>query len=793
MAQYKISGTVVDDENEALIGATVVLQDLSIGTTTDENGAYELEIATKGELILVASYLGYENQEKSIVVAGNKRVDFQLQHASLMSDEIMVTSVRAGENTPTSFTNIEKAEITGKNLGQDVPYLLANQPSLVVNSDAGNGVGYTSMRIRGVKEINVTINGVPLNDAESHGVYWVDVPDIAGSTNSMQIQRGVGSSTNGSGAFGASINLNTDKVAQKAYTEYGISGGSFNTFKGTAAIGTGLIKDHWFAEGKFSVIKSDGYRDRASSDMKSYFAQVGYKDENTLIKLLAFGGREETYQAWYSVTPDEMEWYGRTFNPAGLINDADWGIAGYYDNFVDNFSQDHFQLHLAQEISDKFSFNAALHYTYGRGYYEEYMQEEMLQYYPMEFYNLDPLYFGKDSVSNGNGGYYYTFSDSITYSDVVRRLWLDNDFYGGTWGLKYQEKNLELHLGGALNIYADGQHFGEVIWARYASSSMPGTEFYRNVSNKTDFNQFAKATYSLGDDVLLYGDLQYRYIHYTAEGLDREWTDGDRVIDIDKTYNFFNPKAGLMYNINDKTRAYASYAVAHREPNRSDFLDAPGGVEPKPESLHDLELGVKSNGSSWNVELVAYNMMYSDQLVMTGELNGVGTPIRKNVGESYRRGLELIGGVKPNSFVEFTFNATLSDNKTSYKEYSETDGFVNYDGVPLSYSPSLIGNLGVFIYPIENFRLAWSTNYVGEQYVTNTSDEALKMDDYSASSLQFTYNLETEKAGDYEFNLWVNNVLNTEYSSKAVVHWSGGLGYFPQAGRNFLLGVNIRF
>lgn len=776
MAQHKISGTVVDEDNEALVGATVVLVDVAIGTATDADGKFLIETSIDGEVTLKVSYLGYKSQERTIITKSNNELTFQLEKTSLMSEEVLVTSVRANSSTPTTFTNVEKTEISGKNLGQDVPYLLTNQPSMVVSSDAGNGVGYTSMRIRGVKEINVTINGVPLNDAESHGVYWVDIPDIAGSTSSMQIQRGVGSSTNGSGAFGASINLNTDKVASKAYSTISVAGGSFNTFKGTVAVGTGLLNDHWFAEGKFSMIKSDGYRDRASSDMKSYFAQAGYKDENTLIKLLAFGGREETYQAWYSVSADEIEWYGRTFNPAGVIYDADWGIADYYDNFVDHYAQDHFQLHIAQDFSEKLTFNAALHYTYGRGYYEEYMQEEMLQYYPIEFYNLETLY-----------------ADTVTYRDVVRRLWLDNDFYGGTWGLKYQDNNLKLHFGGALNIYADGQHFGEVIWAKNIGNLDENIEFYRNESNKTDFNQFAKVNYSIGDDLILYGDLQYRYIHYTASGLDREWTDGDRIIDIDKTYNFFNPKAGLIYNFNDNTRAYASYALAHREPNRSDFLDAPGGIEPKPESLHDVELGVKTNGDIWDVEFIAYNMMYRDQLVMTGELNGVGTPIRKNVGESYRRGLELIGGIKPNDFVEFTLNTTLSSNKTSYKEYDETEGFVNYDGVALSYSPSLLGNFGVLVYPVEHFKVGWYTNYVGSQYVTNTSDDAYKMDDYSVSNLQLSYHLKTEKSGDYEFNLWVNNILDTEYSSKAVVHWAGGLGYFPQAGRNILLGVNIRF
>jgi iron complex outermembrane recepter protein len=795
-SQFAINGKVTDGEGKPLSGANVVLENVFKGSVTDDKGMFEINNLKRGNYVVQVSFMGYEYKKESVYLNGDLTLDFALSGTSILTDEVVVKAIRADEKTPTTYSFIDKETLEKGNRGKDVPYLLAMQPSVQVTSDAGSGIGYTSLRIRGVdsRQINVTINGIPLNDAESHGVYWVDIPDITGSTEGIQIQRGVGTSTNGAGAFGGSINLNTDNISKTPGIVTEASLGSFNTSKYAITAKTGLINDHYFMEGKFGQIASDGYRDRAWADLTSYLMQGGYIDEKTMVKLISFGGREKTYQAWYGASQDKLDLYGRTFNPAGAIFNPDSTIKSFYDNFIDHYSQDHFQLHWVQQLSSQLNFNAALHYTYGRGYYEEYIQEEFLHYYPMTFYNMDPILAGLDSVDTGNG--YETFyHDTINYSDVIRRLWLDNHFYGATWSLNYQKSNLGLTFGGAFNQLTDGKHFGEVIWARYASNSLPGHEFYNNVSEKSDFNSFIKATYNPFASLDLFADLQYRNIHYRAQGLDREWTSGDEQIDIDKKYHFFNPKFGAMYEIMDGLKGYASYAIANREPNRSDFLDAPGGVEPKPEKMGDLEVGLKFRKPIFNAEVVFYEMQYRDQLVQTGLLNEVGTPIRKNVGASYRRGLEISAMASPHSMLTLGANLTLSDNRTSYKTFNSEDStFTHYNNVKLAYSPSLIANGLIRTTPIENLSTSLMFRHVGKQYVNNTENSDLQLPEYTNVDFQLAYAFDWEKVGRFDFYFNIHNLFDELYSSYGIVNnWTQALELFPQAGRHYMTGVKISF
>ncbi|MEP1016452.1 TonB-dependent receptor, partial [Maribacter dokdonensis] len=476
-------------------------------------------------------------------------------------------------------------------------------PSVVTTTDAGAGVGYTGLRVRGsdATRVNVTINGIPYNDAESQGTFWVNMPDFASSTESLQLQRGVGTSTNGAGAFGASLNLLTDGFSQDAYGQISTSIGSYGTLRNNLKFSTGLLNDHVEISGRLSKIKSDGYIDRARSDLESYFLQAAYKDDNTLIKALMFGGHEITYQAWYGIDGQTLR-DNRTFNPSGIYTDLD-GNTQFYDNEVDNYKQDHAQLLWNEQISDFWSTNIALHYTRGRGYFEQYREAD-----DFSTYGFEPL------IVDG---------EEVNTTDLIRRRWLDNDFYGTVFSANYKKEKLDLIIGGGLNKY-EGDHFGEVIWARYASNSSYRDRYYDDSSSKTDFNLYTKANYQLTDQWSLYGDVQYRTVGYKANGEDTGL--------VDDTFNFFNPKAGVTFDLNANNNFYLSYAVANREPNRNDYENG----NPKPEKLNDFELGWRYVSPSVQVNTNVYYMNYKDQLVVTGELNDVGAPLRENIGDSYR-------------------------------------------------------------------------------------------------------------------------------------------------------------
>ncbi|RZJ51796.1 MAG: TonB-dependent receptor [Flavobacterium sp.] len=667
-------------------------------------------------------------------------------------DEVLVSAVRVTTKTPVSFSNLDKKDIKFRNLGQDIPILMNYLPSVVTTSDAGNGMGYTGIRVRGsdATRVNVTINGIPYNDAESQGTFWVNMPDFASSVESLQLQRGVGTSTNGSGAFGASLNMLTDNYASKANGEISNSFGSFNSHKHTVKFSTGLLNDHFELAGRLSAIKSDGYIDRASSDLKSYFLQGTYVGKTTLIKALVFGGTEKTYQSWNGIDAETLN-DNRTYNSAGKYTD-EAGNVRYYDNETDNYKQDHYQLHWSESISDKWSTNLAFHYTKGKGYYENYKEDA-----DMADYGLLPV-------------------DAVTTTDLVRQKWLDNDFYGTTFSAKYKDEKLDVIFGGGWNKY-EGDHFGKVIWARYASQSELDDHYYDDYSAKTDGNIFAKANYQLTEKLSFYGDLQYRRITYKANSIETGLVDDD--------FNFFNPKAGLNFEINPNSTLYFSYARANREPNRTDYE----GGNVKPEKLNDFELGWRFNSEKFQLNSNIYYMGYKDQLILTGRLDDVGSPIRSNTDKSYRLGLEVDATIKLSDKFIIRPNFTLSSNKNVDLAVEGE----NYGTKDIAYSPSVIaGNIIVYS-PIENLHLSLLQKFVGEQYMNNIELPEAKLADYFVNDLNISFEIKPKTIfKSIMITGLVNNFLDKKYVSNGAMYDIYPY-YYPQAGTNFLLGLTLKF
>ncbi|MEP6930479.1 MAG: TonB-dependent receptor [Flavobacterium sp.] len=667
-------------------------------------------------------------------------------------DDVLVSAVRVTTKTPVSFSNLDKKDIKFRNLGQDIPILMNYLPSVVTTSDAGNGMGYTGIRVRGsdATRVNVTINGIPYNDAESQGTFWVNMPDFASSVESLQLQRGVGTSTNGSGAFGASLNMLTDNYASKANGEISNSFGSFNSHKHTVKFSTGLLNDHFEIAGRLSAIKSDGYIDRGSSDLKSYFLQGTYVGKTTLIKALVFGGTEKTYQSWNGIDAETLN-ENRTYNSAGAYKD-EAGVTRYYDNETDNYKQDHYQLHWNESFSDKWSTNLAFHYTKGKGYYENYKEDA-----DMADYNLNPV-------------------GAVTTTDLVRQKWLDNDFYGTTFSVKYKEEKLDVIFGGGWNKY-EGDHFGKVIWARYASQSELGDHYYDDYSAKTDGNIFAKANYQFTEKLSFYGDLQYRRVTYKANSYDTGL--------VDDQFNFFNPKAGLNYEINQKSTLYFSYARANREPNRTDYE----GGNVKPEKLNDFELGWRFNSEKFQLNSNLYYMGYKDQLILTGRLDDVGAPIRSNSEKSYRSGLEVDATIVLSEKIMLRPNFTLSSNKNVDLAVEGQ----NYGTKDIAYSPSVIaGNIIVYS-PIESLHLSLLQKFVGEQYMNNIELPEAKLADYFVNDLNVSYEIKPKTVfKSIMVTGLVNNFLDKKYVSNGAMYDVYPY-YYPQAGINFLLGLTLKF
>lgn len=793
-AQVVVSGRVTAAEDGIpLVGASATLKNTFTGDQAKQDGYFAMPNVPKGSYTLVVSYLGYETIEKNIEV-GETDVFFKIKltRKPIVSDELVVYGTRANENTPTTYTNLAKKEIEKLNFGQDMPYLLEFTPSAVVNSDAGNGIGYTGIRIRGtdVTRINVTINGVPLNDAESQGVFWVNLPDLASSTENIQVQRGVGTSTNGAGAFGASINVLTNQLNPDFYAELNNTVGSFGTVKNTLRIGSGLVNDRFTFDGRVSRLVSDGYVDRASSDLFSFYLSGGFYTQNQSLRLNVFHGQEETYQAWYGVTRTLMDSLGRTYNPAGTERPN-----APYDNQVDDYQQTHYQLVYNHQLQTNLNFSATAHYTRGFGYYEEYEAQE-----PTSFYNILP---------NIN-------------TDLVRQRWLDNHFYGLVYAVNYFTPDglMEATLGGGWNNY-DGLHFGDVIWTDSAITNSLPHRYYESEANKRDFNIYGKANYQFTSRLNGFLDLQYRRLDYSFEGIDEDGSP----LSQDVNFNFFNPKAGLTFEFDPTSKAYAYFGVANKEPNRNDFVDNPPTQQPQHETLYDWELGYRKTLNNAVVNLNAFYMLYDNQLVLTGELNDVGAYIRTNVDRSYRMGIEA--DVRWNIANAWDWNVNLAVSRhriAAHTEYLDDYGAdfnylgqrtLEHENTPLPLSPDvLIGSElthQLFAkYPQFNknnqLNASWLARWVGKQYVDNA--QARSIQPYMTNDFRLTYARKFSGRGGQrkgifkqaDVNILVRNIFNVLYEPNAWsyrYYYDGSLsqdvGLYPQAGTNFLVSVNLSF
>ncbi|MEX2336201.1 MAG: TonB-dependent receptor [Fulvivirga sp.] len=851
-SQYVVEGSVKDAETgDGLPGANVFLDEKAL--VVDAGGEFSFRSVKAGVYNLKVSFIGYETFDQKLEITKDKNINISMKPDVFMTDEVIVSSTRASQNTPTTFTTIGKEEIEENNLGQDLPFLLNWTPSLVTTSDAGAGVGYTGLRIRGsdATRINVTINGIPLNDSESQGVFWVDIPDIASSTESIQIQRGVGTSTNGAGAFGGTISLQTNKKEQDPYGEVINSFGSYNTWRHTLGFGTGLINDRWTFDGRLSKITSDGYIDRATSDLNSYYLSGGFYGKNTLVKAIMFGGKERTYQSWYgtpeAVLENDKEGIEAVIANNGLNEEQAENIrsAGrtfnwyLYEDEVDDYQQDHYQLHLSQRFAESLTGNISLHYTKGKGYYEQFRDNDEFSAYGLDniIYKTAQLFsdsqdangiyfnseFGQElvnkgvellfdpvtdangvPVTNANGDVLLNAVAQTSEGDFIRRRWLDNDFYGLTYSFEYQRNKVNAVLGGAYNEYKGG-HFGEIIWAEYAVDAFNEQRYYENNSVKKDFNAFIKINYQLTGKFNLFGDLQYRNIDYTMAGVDSDL----RTFDIDNNYDFFNPKFGATYQLNRNSNIYASYSIANREPVRGDFIDSPEA--PEHETMRNLEAGFRRKTPNYLLAANYYLMDYSNQLVLTGKLNDSGSALRTNVGDSYRMGIEFQGQVMISDKVRWSANATLSRNKietfdeviydygTNWDEYNVIE--LNYEDTDISFSPNVIAGSQLAYLPAKGVKLTLLSKYVGKQYLDNTSNENRAIDAYFVNDLRFSYTTHTELFKEIGFTFQVNNVFDELYASNGYTFgYRAGDDYvvrenyyYPQATRNFLASFILKF
>ena len=782
-----LRGFVGDVDKNPLVGATIAISGATTGTITDESGSFEISIVP--DQVLVITSLGYEtrrisftNEELQSINEITKGITVFLRPISTVLDEITVTATNATSKIPVTYTNLEKPEIQERNLGQDAPYILKWTPSVVVNSDAGTGIGYTGIWIRGSDptRTNVTINGIPYNDSESQGVFWVNLPDFSSSADQIQIQRGVGTSVNGAGAFGASINFNTNQIGEERKLSLDGSLGSFGTRRGSVQYTSGLLDNGLKVDARYSQTYSDGYIDRASADLRGYYAGLTYAPEgkNSVWRFNAFGGQEVTYQSWNGVTQDEIDEFGRTYNSVGTEKEGE-----PYDNEVDNYGQRHFQLHYNTTFG-KATLGVSGHYTRGRGYFEQYKADE--------------------DVAD------YGFTAASETTDLIRRRWLDNDFYGTVYSLRLRATDdLDLTFGGSANEYL-GDHFGEVIWARDAGDSEIRDRYYENDATKRDFSNYLRANYGFGSGFNAYADLQLRTVNYEFEGIDNN----ANFIDQDETLTFFNPKVGLLYDFGGG-QAYASFGVAQREPNRNDFVDNPVETRPVPEKLYNTEVGVRKQTGRFNYGANVYYMDYRDQLVVTGEINDVGELVRTNVPESYRLGLELQGGYQLGNLM-VGGNLTLSRNRVKaftelLDEFDEnfeylTTNPLEQEDTPLAFSPSVTGALDleyqVLASERHRFTAALQGKYVGERYVDNSGFEQSVLDAFYYADLRLAYRFAPvgSTLGAVRLTVLVRNVTDQLYVSNG---WSYRFrfdgaestlkGMYPQAGRNLLVGLGVDF
>jgi iron complex outermembrane receptor protein len=803
-SQQRIHGVIEDRTGAVIQAAQVSVLNTNVLVNSDAKGKFEFTQlpASDSTYTILVEKPGFLPQSKTISAQSGEEVKILLFSSMKTLEDVQVNTTRLSDFN-TSWILVRKINpLERKNFGQDIPILLEATPSVVTTSDAGAGVGYTGLRIRGVDatRINVTINGIPVNDPESHAVYWVNMPDLASSIENIQIQRGVGSSTNGAASFGASLNIKTQDISEKPFGSIDQSVGSFGTFKTTIKAGTGIINKHFSLETRMSSIQSNGYLDRASSDLKSYFISGAYIGEKSILKALVFSGKEITYQAWNG-TPESrvkgdtaamIAYADRNYlsveDRENLLNSGRTYNFYTYENEVDNYQQDNYQLHYTHTFNDKLILNLAGHYTYGRGYYEQYRKSENLA-----DYGLNPVIIGTDTVQQ---------------TDLIRRLWLDNDFVGAVYSVTYKPTaHLDFVLGGSANTYF-GTHFGELVWAQYASNSEIYQRYYSNDSRKSEVSSYLKAVYKR-DRFDVYTDLQFRHVDYAFIG--KELVNG-MPVDVTQSvqFNFFNPKVGASFKLNTNQSLFLNGGISHREPVRADFISSTAENRPTFETLQDVEFGYQINTSRFSLTTNLYYMNYQNQLLLTGEINDVGAYIHTNVAKSYRLGVEVYGSYRFDKKLKVTGGITLSQNKiANFNEYIDTyldtvpyytQQVITHTNTDMSFSPNMTGNIGLDWTPIENFNIAWMTKLVGRQYLDNTGNINRSIDPFNFSNIQLNYSIFDKFCKEIQFGLMVNNALNQLYSNNGYTfsYAYGGQTttenfYYPQAGRNFMVRVLLKF
>lgn len=791
---HSITGTILSTDGTPLIGATVQVSGASRGAVTNERGFYKVSDIKEGAYSVRFSYLGYKTSEQRIEVKGNVTVDVQLEPQSVLGDEVIVSATRASKRTPMAFTDMKAYEIKRYNNGGDAAQVFELTPSFVATTESGIGIGNTSFSIRGTdaSRINITINGFPINDPESQQVFFVNMPDVTSSASSVQIQRGVGTSTNGSGAFGATMNFQTGSLSNEPYAEINNYVGSYNSWRGNFLAGTGLINNRFSFDARISRAKSDGYVDRATSDHKSAMMSGTYYGDRSTLKATILYGEEKTGISWTGVPSNVID-TNRTYNPEGYYRDSK-GVLHTYDNHTDNYKQSHYLLNYSLRFSDMITMNLGGFYTRGLGYYENYKDDAKFSKYGLP-----------NAVIDGT---------IVKKSDFVVQKWLDNDNAGGTFSFDFKlASNFNLTLGGAGSRFVN-HHYGKIKWAEYNTGNIPvDNEWYRSKSTKDDGNVFAKASWQVTEKLNVYGDFQYRYISYKMKGIDDDFTD----LTQKHEYNFFNPKVGAFYVLNEKSSIFASFSVANREPTRSDFTSAVmSAKKPAAERLFDYEVGYKYAGGIVNAGINLYYMSYKNQLVLTGKLNDVGYAIRDNVASSFRRGIELMAGVKILDNFKWEGNLTLSQNKIKDFTYSvelydkdPNDGsWINFEmkdtylgTTSISFSPNVVGASQFNYEPVKNLHLVLSSKYVGKQYYDNSENSSRMLKAYFVNNMYAEYSFSMFGVKNLTFQFGVNNIFNEKYIANAWIYraeFRDGTQYvedglFPQALRNYWGRLSIRF
>lgn len=787
MAQGSILGNIKDENGNLMEGISVSLENTSFGVASNTKGEFLLENIPLGNYTIVFSAIGYQKDKRKILLT-EKEMNFSviLYTESYLLNVMNIESTRANAETPVAFQIFSTEDIKKHNQGQDLPYLLRFTPSIVVNSDAGAGIGYTGMRIRGadITRINVTLNGIPVNDAESHGVFWVNMPDLASSVSDLQIQRGVGTSTNGSGAFGASIHLNTNAMSEKPYFSSQQSFGSFNSWRRNIKLGTGILGNGFSFDARLSKITSDGYIDRAASNLGSFSLFGAWKSKKSVMRISVVDGRERTYQAWNGVPLSmEADWSTRTFNSAGTERPG-----SPHPDEIDHYRQSHYQWHYDQIWSSKITSNVALHYTKGGGYFEQFRSNQNASDYNYKLpQGVDP----------------------DTDIDVIRRRWLDNHFFGGIFSISYTDKKIKSIVGGALHHYI-GQHFGELTWASMAGNTFPDHRYYDNTATKKEANVYWKNNWEILPLLTTWTDFQIRRINYQFEGFNDS---GNRVPSTERL-TFFNPKAGLFWEFKPDYHFFISYAIANREPNRDDYVDNLKSSRPKHENLRDLEIGFRRVKGAIPWEMNGFFMKYKDQLVQTGRLNDVGAYIRENVPDAYRLGLEMQSGLMLNKSLEIKANMAVSANKiVSYKAFLDNyDQDWNWLGqiektfnqTDLAFSPQFIGAAEVkwLLFPDNSFfvenplSVSWNAKYVSKQYLDNTGNEKNILPSFLVNDVSVNFQIKKNMTlSGHIFNFLNERYVNNGWVYNSILdgNLQSDIGVYPQAGRNYFISLEIGF